>query len=84
MSAGQHHPDLLERFWRLKSANGSIVTCAVFVSSLLEFEVRAWLENGDILWTCCLPDFDAARALAEEWRQWMTANGVFFEIDDKR
>jgi hypothetical protein len=66
MSAEPQHPDLRERFWRLRRADGQIVTCAAFFSKVLGFEVRAWLENHDVLWTRRVPNFDSARALAEE------------------
>lgn len=78
MTARVPRIETLETHWRMTGPSGRMLECGIY---RVLTEVRVGYGPADLLrcWQA-VPDIGAARDLAEQWRQFVLARGVFEEL----
>ena len=72
--------ELLETCWRLRTPHGRILSCGIYRTDAPGLEVRAGLSEEDLLRSQRTRGIEAARAIAEKWKQAVLATGGFLEV----
>jgi hypothetical protein len=75
-------PVLVERLWRLRSPSGRVLSCALYLHPHGIESRCGYRDEADLLMSVVEKTPDAAKAIAEEWKQSAIEKG-FLAVEEK-